>query len=91
MAEAAGQLGKMVELPNPCQPNPGSRPDGQPCRLRGSRKGGSHATRAGRILPIVEVVSGQHGAVGGVEVQSPYAVGVQKVHKTGRGRSGGCV
>ena len=47
--------------------------------------------RAGRILPIVEVVSGQHGAVGGVEVQSPYAVGVQKVHKTGRGRSGGCV
>ena len=31
LAEAAGQLGKMVELPNPSQPNPGSRPDGPPC------------------------------------------------------------
>ena len=31
LSEAAGQLGKTVELPNPSQPNPGSRPDGPPC------------------------------------------------------------
>ena len=33
-------------------------------------------------LPIVEVVSGEHGAVCGVEVEPPDAVGVQQVHET---------
>ena len=37
-------------------------------------------------LPIVEVVSGEHGAVCGVEVEPPDAVGVQQVHETARER-----
>ena len=31
VAEAAGQLGKMVEHPNPSQPKPGPRADGTLC------------------------------------------------------------
>ena len=46
---------------------------------------------SGNGLPIVEVVSGEHGAVCGVEVEPPDAVGVQQVHETARERrSAGC-
>ena len=31
LAEAAGQMGKMVEHPNQNQPNPGPQADGTPC------------------------------------------------------------
>ena len=41
------------------------------------------------VLPIVEVVPGEHGAVCGVEVQPPDAVRVQQVHETGRGVADG--
>ena len=33
LAEAARQLGKMVEQPNQSQPNPGLRADGTPCKM----------------------------------------------------------
>ena len=47
--------------------------------------------RCPSALPIVEVVSGEHGAVCGVEVEPPDAVGVQQVHETARERrSAGC-
>ena len=36
MAEAAGQLGKMVEHPNPSQSNPGLRADETPCIISGN-------------------------------------------------------
>ena len=33
LAEAAGQLGKMVEKTNQSQPNPGARPNDSPCNI----------------------------------------------------------
>ena len=34
LAEAAGQVSKLVEQEEQSQPNPGLRPDGPPCRFR---------------------------------------------------------
>ena len=36
----------------------------------------------GEFWPVVQVVSGEHCAVGRVEVQPPDPVGVQQVHET---------